>query len=90
MQPTLAINAVQGNADPYYYARYRSQATAVMTYLGSLGTSSTRAAVAPTPAASVSGVLVADGCSIGGDAKQLAGHLVEVMAAGHLTVLEDR
>lgn len=87
LDPTLAINRVQGNADPYYYSRFRAAATAIMTYLGSLSSASTPTATA-APAASE--VPVADGCTVSGDAKQLAQHLVDEMNAGRLTFLETR
>lgn len=90
MQPTLAINAVQGNADPYYYSRFRTPAAAVMTYLAGLNSSSTPGPATPSTATAATAVATADGCLIGGDARQLARHLVDEMAAGHLVVLEDR
>lgn len=34
MEPTLAINRVQGNSDPYHYAKYESAANEVLGALG--------------------------------------------------------
>jgi len=33
LEPSLAINRVQRNADPYHYVKYRDQATAIMAFL---------------------------------------------------------
>ncbi|WP_443069982.1 hypothetical protein [Subtercola sp. YIM 133946] len=37
MDPSLAINSVQGNADPNYYTQFRADAVAILTYLTGSG-----------------------------------------------------
>lgn len=74
MDPSLAINAVQGNADPNYYARFRPDAVAIMTYLTGAGAAGTREG----------------GCAVSGDARALAANLVSAMASGKLVLAEDR
>ncbi|MCJ1675639.1 hypothetical protein MT355_20425 [Rathayibacter sp. VKM Ac-2929] len=81
MEPSIAINKVQRNADPNHYTKYRADAVAIMTYLNSLGSSTT----APTTAAPVGGCV-----AVSGDAQALAANLVAAMDAGNLTLLEDR
>ena len=93
MVPTLAINTVQGNQDPDFYARYRGQATAVITYLASLpGASSSPSTVstAPTASAAVTGSTHAVCGALSNDAKTLAAALLQQVKAGRLTILEPR
>jgi len=98
IEPSIAINKVQRNADPNHYTKYRSDAVAIMTYLTSLdgGTSaptstapvglpSTPVGTAPASAAPVGGCV-----AVAGDAQALAANLVAAMDAGNLTFLEDR
>lgn len=37
LEPSIAINAVQINADPFHYVQYRAAATAITDYLAKLG-----------------------------------------------------
>lgn len=93
LAPTLAINQVQGNADPYYYAQFGGSAAAILAFFRTLGSPNTAAAAATsatTPAkASTSDTLDA-ACTVSGDARRLAGNLVQQMQAGRLTLLEPR
>ncbi|RFA17745.1 hypothetical protein [Subtercola boreus] len=74
MDPSLAINKVQGNADPNHYTKYRADAVAIMTYLtGAAG-----------------GAAGGGGCSVSGDARALAAGLVTAMGEGRLVLAEDR
>jgi hypothetical protein len=68
LEPSLAINRVQRNSDPYHYVRYRDQATAIMTFLTGSPTS--------------------EGCSVSGDAKELATGLVAAIEEGRLRLLQ--
>jgi hypothetical protein len=95
MVPTLAINTVQGNQDPDYYARFQSQAVAVVTYLASLSpTAASPSIISSAPALSVSSATAEssdDGCgALSGDARTLAASLLQQVKAGRLTVLEPR
>jgi hypothetical protein len=99
MEPSIAINKVQRNADPNHYTKYRSDAVAIMTYLIGLGSSTTAptATTAPvsvlsTPAGSVSATPAPiGGCvAVSGDAQALAAGLVAAMEGGRLRLLEDR
>ena len=95
MVPTLAINTVQGNQDPDFYARYRGQATTVVTYLASLTTaspSSSTVSSAPTASAPPAAIGSTDSVcgALSGDAKTLAGALLQQVKAGRLTILEPR
>ncbi|NQX18257.1 hypothetical protein [Rathayibacter sp. VKM Ac-2857] len=98
MEPSIAINKVQRNADPNHYTKYRADAVAIMTYLNGLGSStsapttiapvgapSTPASTAPATPAPI-GVCVA----VSGDAQALAAALVTAMEEGRLRLLEDR
>jgi hypothetical protein len=96
MEPSIAINKVQRNADPNHYTKYRADAVAIMTYLTSLSSStiaptstvalpSTPVGTAPATAAPVGGCV-----AVSGDAQALAANLVAAMDAGNLTLLEDR
>ncbi|MWV60845.1 hypothetical protein [Rathayibacter sp. VKM Ac-2754] len=98
MEPSIAINKVQRNADPNHYTKYRSDAVAIMAYLTSLGgATSAPTSTAPvglpstpvgTPPATAAPV---GGCvAVSGDAQALAANLVAAMDAGNLTLLEDR
>ena len=95
MVPTLAINTVQGNQDPDFYARYRGQATSVVTYLASLTTaspSSSTVSSAPPASAPPAATGATDTVcgALSGDAKTLAGALLQQFKAGRLTILEPR
>jgi len=99
MEPSIAINKVQRNADPNHYTKYRSDAVAIMTYLNSLGSSTTAptaitasVSVTSTPAGSVSATPAPiGGCvAVSGDAQALAAGLVAAMEEGRLRLLEDR
>jgi hypothetical protein len=74
MDPSLAINTVQGNADPNYYTQFRADAVAIMTFLTGAG-----------PAGAGGG-----GCAVSGDAKALAMNLVAAIGTGKLVLAEDR
>ncbi|PPH76249.1 hypothetical protein C5C50_16215 [Rathayibacter sp. AY1D9] len=99
MEPSIAINKVQRNADPNHYTKYRADAVAIMTYLGSLGSSTTAPTTSAAPVSVPStpiGTAPASpapvgGCvAVSGDTKALATNLVAAMDAGDLTLLEDR
>ncbi|RFA06810.1 hypothetical protein B7R21_18355 [Subtercola boreus] len=75
MDPSLAINAVQGNADPNYYTQFRADAVAIMTFLTGAG---------------AGGAAGGGGCAVSGDAKALAVNLVAAMGTGKLVLAEDR
>jgi len=94
MEPSIAINKAQRNADPNHYTKYRADAVAIMTYLNSLGSSTTVPATTTpvglpsTPLATPPATQVAvGGCTaVSGDAQALAAGLVTAMDEG----LEDR
>lgn len=93
LAPTLAINRVQGNADPYYYAQFGGQAAAILAYfrtLGSTGTSAIPSTNATAPADAPTADISGAACAVSSDARQLAGDLVKQMEAGRLTLLEPR
>lgn len=99
MEPSIAINKVQRNADPNHYTKYRADAVAIMTYLNSLG-SSTSAPTTTTAPVSVPSTPISTapatstpvgGCvAVSGDAQALAAGLVTAMEEGRLRLLEDR
>ena len=98
MEPSIAINKVQRNADPNHYSKYRADAVAIMTYLNSLGGSTTApATTAPVglpstpPSTTPTAPAPAGGCvAVSGDAQALAAALVTAMDEGRLRLLEDR
>ncbi|MGG7453057.1 hypothetical protein ACQ3HE_19335 [Plantibacter auratus] len=73
LEPSVAINAVQINADPYHYTKFRAASVEVTAYLAELGGGSS-----------------GGGCSVSGDAQQLAQGLQAAMDNGTLTLLESR
>lgn len=75
LDSSIAINKVQINADPFHYTRYRADAVAITDYLAELG---------GTPGAGTSG------CSVSGNAQEVAQGLVTAMDNGSLTFLETR
>lgn len=75
LDSSIAINKVQINADPFHYSRYRADAVAITDYLAKLG---------GTPGGGTSG------CSISGDAQEVAQGLVTAMDNGSLKFLEPR
>lgn len=90
MEPSLAINKVQRNADPNHYTKYRADAVAIMAYLSGLTSS---AATTPTPGATITpaaGIPVTGCVAVSGDAQALATGLVAAMDRGDLTLLADR
>lgn len=99
MEPSIAINKVQRNADPNHYTKYRADAVAIMTYLNGLGSSATAptATTAPvsvpsTPTSTATSTAApVGGCvPVSGDAQALAAGLVTAMEEGRLRLLEDR
>ena len=92
LTPTLAINRVQGNADPYYYAQFSGQAAQILAYLRTLGgtTVTPAPAGATSPTATTAAAAVDAACSVSGNGQQLAQHLMAEMQAGRLTLLEPR
>lgn len=98
MVPTLAINTVQGNADPDFYTPFRSSAAQILNYLSTLDRSAS-----PTPTTTVatgtttgisstaasSTAVAAAGCgAMSGNARSLAQQLMREIKAGRLTELE--
>jgi hypothetical protein len=75
LDPSIAINAVQINADPYHYAAYRTAAVEVTTYLAGL---------------SGAGGGGANCHQVAGDSQELAQGLVTAIDNGSLTMLESR
>lgn len=67
LEPTIAIHRVQGNADPYHYAKFQSAASQVIQGLSSSGgtTSVAAATGAPTLSASASPAAATGGCGDG-------------------------
>lgn len=66
LEPTIAIHRVQGNADPYHYAKFQSAASQVIQGLSGSGSTSVAAATgAPTPSASASSAAATGGCGDG-------------------------
>jgi len=68
LEPTIAIHRVQGNADPYHYAKFQSAASKVVQGLSGTGRGTTSAAAAtgtPSPSASASPAVVTGGCGDG-------------------------
>lgn len=90
LAPTLAINRVQGNADPYYYARFGGQAAAIVAYLRTLVGAPTASTAGAGMATATQAASADASCVLGGNAQQLAQRLVEDMRAGRLTLLEAR
>jgi hypothetical protein len=93
LAPTVAINRVQGNADPYYYAQFGGQAAAILAYfraVSSTGTAAAPSTSATAPADASPSDNSGAACVVSGDARQLAGNLVKQMKAGRLTLLEPR
>lgn len=76
LEPTIAIHRVQGNADPYHYAKFQSAGSQVIQGLSSGGGGSTSVAAAtgaPTPSASVSPAAATGGCGDGSTVLPLKG-----------------
>lgn len=73
-EPSVAINRVQANADPYHYTTYRPAAVDVIAYLATV-----------TRAGGESGE-----CAVGGDVVALAQGLVAALDEGRLRFLEPR
>ncbi|MFD1716036.1 hypothetical protein ACFSBZ_16295 [Amnibacterium flavum] len=80
LEPSLAINSVQRNADPSHYKPYRTVATGVVSYLAQLQTGKTPG----TPSAPTAT------CDVAGDARTLATDLVTAIEDGTLTIVEPR
>ncbi|MFT4281510.1 hypothetical protein [Microbacterium sp.] len=74
LEPSVAINRVQINSDPFHHVKWRPAAIAITTYLGSL---------------SAGGFTPAD-CSVSGDGEALAQELTAALDEGTLTIQEQR
>ncbi|MGZ0069732.1 hypothetical protein [Microbacterium arborescens] len=74
LEPSIAINRVQINSDPFHYVKWRPAAIAITAYLGSLS----------------GGGSVPAGCSVSGDAAELAQGLAAALDDGTLTIQEQR
>jgi murein DD-endopeptidase MepM/ murein hydrolase activator NlpD len=76
LEPTIAIHRVQGNADPYHYARYQSGASQIVQGLSGRGGGTTQAVAAtdaPTPSASATPAATTGGCGDGSTVLPLTG-----------------
>lgn len=90
MEPSIAINKVQRNSDPYHYTKWRADAVAVMAYLTNLGSAPATPGAA-VPAATSTPAPVAAGCTaVSGDAQALAQGLVKAEQEGRLRFLEEK
>ncbi|PPF66178.1 hypothetical protein C5C18_11770 [Rathayibacter tritici] len=86
LEPSIAINKVQINADPYHYTKYRDAASQIIASFTTLATGTPSTS---TPSTSTA-LPAAGGCTVSGDAVALAQGLVSAMDAGTLTLLEAR
>lgn len=80
--PTVAINKVQINADPFHYSKYADAAVSVTAYIAELQKGG--GAQAPTEGEG------AGGCSVSGDARAVAQELAVAIDNGSLKLLEKR